>query len=192
MAMGIVSDDEFEREINNSSIQIVNVNEPKRIEGTITRAPEKGRGENNVEVPESLRKVIGEESLVNGRASALHLASSFGIKPSSVSAYNNGSHSTASYNTPNENLNKHLTNKKERIANRARRKLDLALNQLTEDKFEGTKARDIAAIAKDMSVIIKNMEPANQVAEVDNGPKFILYAPQFIQENKLEVIEVNE
>jgi hypothetical protein len=191
MAMGIVSDDDFEREIKNSR-KIIDVNEPKRIEGEIVDKTPRGRGEGNVEVPESLRTIIADEALVSGRASALKLASSFGIKPSSVSAYTNGANSTASYDTPNEGLNNHLKAKKERIANRARNKLNMALSNLTNDKFESAKARDIAAVAKDMSIIIKNMEPPTPLIQNDNGPKFVLYAPQFIQESKLEVIEVQD
>src|SRR5215510_1658905 len=115
MAMGIVSNKDFDSEL--SSLQT-----PKPVEKIVKQVevidvPAKGRG-NNLEVPDALRKVIGETSAIHGRAEAVELASNFGISPSSVSAYANGSTSTSSYaDQPNKD---HITDAKQRISKKAR------------------------------------------------------------------------
>lgn len=178
MAMGIVDDSDFESEVG------------KLNPSALIKDLEKGRGDGNKNVPESLRKIIGEESAINGRASGLELANSFGIKPSSVSAYNQGAHSTASYeNRPDLT---HINNAKLRVAKRARIKLILALNSLTKDKIESAKAKDIAGVAKDMSAVIKNMEPETPRSSNPNGPTFIFYSPQFRPEQVFDVVHVKE
>ena len=184
MPMGIVNDDDFNSELTN--VGIIKNNEPKIID-----IPTKGRSEGDTNVPDSLRKIIGEESVIEGRSSALNLARRFGISPSSVSAYNNGSTSTSSMD---ESPNKpHLIDAKERVSKRARTKLILALNSLTSQKIEDSKARDIAGIAKDMSAIIKNMEPnSDKSIEINNKPQFVFYAPQVKSEESFDVIYAKE
>jgi len=188
MGMGIVNDSEFDNEISNT---IPISNEHKEHSTRIDILPSKGRGEGNLGVPESLRKIIGEESEVNGRKSALDLARTFGISPSSTSAYANGSTSTSSYDSPNKELNNHITEAKEKVSKRARTKLMLALNSLKE-KMVDLKATDASSVAKDMSVIIKNMEPPKQEGQVVNGPQFVFYAPQFSKEESFDFIEIKE
>lgn len=187
MAMGIVNNEEFEKELINltvkvpeSSVKIIDIN--------------RGRGEGNREVPESLKKVIGEESVLSGRGGALGLARAFGLSDSSVSAYSNGSDSTASYDKPNNNLTNHINNAKRRVAKSARQKLSLALSKITPEKLEDTKARDLAGIAKDMSAVIRNLEPSSVTGESHiNSPQFIIYAPQTRREESFgEVIHVQE
>jgi predicted transcriptional regulator len=183
MPMGIVSDKQFEEALkdgtpspNPPSVQIIDV--------------EKGRGKGNVEVPDGLRKIIGEESAINGRASALEIANSFGISPSSVSAYANGSNSTATYDTQ-PGLNQ-INDAKLRVAKKARNRLVMALNSLTKEKIEGAKAKDIAGVAKDMAVVIKNMEPEGPKNNGNSGPTFIFYSPQMRSEKVFEVVATKE
>ena len=183
MGMGIVSDVELEKEISNTIPQ----SSPN-----INILPERGRGQGNLGVPESLRKIIGEESEINGRKSALDLARTFGISPSSTSAYAHGSNSTSSYNSSDKDLKEHITEAKEKISKRARSKLMLALNSLSPDKMKDLKATDASSVAKDMSVIIKNMEPPKQEGQVVNGPQFVFYAPQFSKEESFDFIEIKE
>lgn len=187
MAMGIVSDKDFNSELDKLS--------PAQSNGkpiAIIKEVEKGRGNGNKEVPEPLRKLIGEESAIQGRASALELAENFGIRPSSVSAYAQGSRSTATYEERPDI--QHLNDAKLRVAKRARQKLVLALNSLTKDKISEAKAKDIAGVAKDMSAVIKNMEPDTPKNNGDgNGaPTFIFYCPQFKREEVFEVVNVKE
>jgi hypothetical protein len=185
MAMGVVTDDDFEAEINRFK------NPQPKAE---IKQREYGRGGGNNEVPESLRKIIGENVIENGRAETLDMARQFGISDSSVSAYTKGATSTASYHQGNPDLKNHLRNVKEKIVNKASKKLKLALDEITPDKLESVKARDLAGIAKDMSAVIKNLEPAesNDTKSTD-GPTFVVYAPKIIQnENYFEAMDLKE
>lgn len=185
MSMGIVNDKEFEIE---SEKLIHPSNESHGIVTTI----EKGRGKGNVEVPESLRKIIGETNELDGRKSALALGKSFGISPSSVSAYANGSTSTNSYDNPNKELKNHIDSAKERISKKARSTLFKALNGITSDKLNESRARDLSSVAKDMSAIIRNMEPDSNESKNSNSPTFVFYAPQPIKEDIFDVIYSKE
>ena len=190
MAMGIVSDNDFLKELGDKKSKVTNPSAIPSIGLVIDKNPV-GRAPGDIETPQIIREIIGEEAVTNGRQAGLAIAGQFGIKPSSVSAYAKGATSTASYNEPDKTLGPKIKSAKDRIVSRARRKMFMALDGLTQEKIDATKARDLAGIAKDMSAIIRNIEPP--VPEInDNGPKFILYAPQFIQESKLEVIEIND
>ena len=109
MPMGIVSDAEFDRERANSS--------PSRevsntVPGTTTII-ERGRG-HNPQVPDTLKKVIGDTAVTDGPAEAKALARNFGISPSAASAYAVGANSTASYHDrPNAPV---INGAKQRIA----------------------------------------------------------------------------
>lgn len=188
MPMGVVSNKDFEKELNNlNPCPALPLGNGKAVIQRI----DKGRGEDNLQVPEGLRKLIGQESVTSGRASALELASGFGISPSSVSAYSQGAHSTASYDERPDV--QHINSAKIRIATRARNKLTLALNSLTKDKIDSAKAKDIAGVAKDMSAIIRNMEPdTNKSNGGNSGPTFIFYSPQMRNEKVFDVIHVKE
>lgn len=190
MAMGIVSDSDFNAEVGKLNPSVPSDGNGKSI--AVIKEVEKGRGNGNKEVPDSLRKLIGEESAINGREQGLALANQFGISPSSVSAYNHGARSTATYeDRPDLTA---LNDSKLRVAKRARTKLVLALNSLTKDKIAEAKAKDIAGVAKDMSVVIKNMEPETQKnnGNGSSGPTFIFYSPQFRKEEVFEVVHVKE
>lgn len=184
--LGLVEDDQFELELKNCT-----VGPSKSINGIVIPKEDRGRGKGNVEVPDSLRKIIADESLTNGRQSAVALGEEFGISPSSVSAYSKGSTSTASYNEPSQTIQNYLTARKNRLTKKALRNLNNALDALTPDKLNGIKARDISSIAKDMSVVAKNMSPdsVNQQAE---GPKFVVYAPTIRDERTYETIVVSD
>lgn len=181
MPLGLISDSEFDNEFENSGVAEIVVPKPL------------GRGENNVEVPDSLRKVIGETSELEGRKEALALGNEFGISNSSVSAYAHGATSTASYNTPDSSLSSYLGSQKLKAGKRASQKLLKALHHITEDKLESAKPVELAVIAKAMSGIVKDMEPETPKEKGGaNAPTFVLYAPRMINESKLEVIEVKE
>ncbi len=204
MGMGIVSDSDFAQELNRVSKPepITTSNSPNitktitgapSIVGEVLDAPRPGRTEGATNVPEGLRKLIGEESAINGRQSAVELASQFGLSPSSVSAYANGSTSTASYDR-RPNL-PHINDAKVRVQKRARVKLMAALANITGDKLQGTNAKDLSGIAKDMSAVIRNMEPEadkSKSGDSENGPKFVIYSPQFRDERHFETVIVKE
>lgn len=181
--MGIVSDKEFESALNDATPS------PSPVPVKIIDM-EKGRGKGNVEVPSALREIIGEESAINGRASALEIANQFGVSPSSVSAYANGSTSTASYDNQPGLIK--LNDAKLRVAKKARNRLVMALNSLTQEKIDGAKAKDIAGVAKDMAVVIKSMEPEGPKNNGNSGPTFIFYSPNIKREEHFDVVHVKE
>ncbi len=194
MPMGIVSDQEFDSERDKfSPSNKREEDESNSVQpiATIIESPSKGRGNGNVEVPTGLRKLIGIESVENGRGSALELANSFGIKPSSVSAYSQGANSTASYND-RPNLPQ-INQAKEKISKRARGKLLLALRNITKEKLEEAKVGELSAVARNMSAIVKDMEPdIPKNPDERNGPTFIFYSPQFRKEEHFDVIQAKE
>lgn len=198
MPLGIVSDKDFIREIDNVQPRVPTIEKKIDINEVIT--PElvpddesvKGRGIGSVEVPNSLRRLIGDESINNGRQAALELAESFGLSASSVSAYTNGSTSTASYD---KRINGDvIANAKGRVSRRARNRLMLALKKMTAEKLDECNAKELSGVAKDMSQIMVNMEPKqeqNNKTEV-NGPTFVLYKPQVKPEEAFNSVIAKE
>jgi predicted transcriptional regulator len=187
MSIGIVTEDDLQRELES-----LNGSHKKRVPSVVVmERPGRDKGDNNV--PDSLRKIIGEESVINGRSSALQIAKQFGISPSSVSAYANGSASTTTYDSPKPSIIQHINKSRERASKKAGKVLASALQAITQEKLDYTDARDLSGIAKDMSVIIKNLEPpSSDPTTTNNQPQFTIYAPQFRDERSFEVITVQE
>lgn len=189
MAIGLVDSDQFQEELDRLSGR-----RKESSNAQVVDKPSRGRAEGDVNVPDSLRKIIGEESVINGRSAAVDLASHFGISPSSVSAYAKGATSTKTYDTPSQSIISHINKSRQRAIKRASVTLNSALGSITKDKLDYTDAKDLAGIAKDMSVIIKNLEPPQVMATEasEKSPQFVIYAPQFKSENSFEVITVKE
>jgi hypothetical protein len=191
MPLGIISDEEFQAELNNSSDVYETIKSVKSVKSEVVPLPHPGRinGDNNV--PNSLRKIIGETSNIEGRSEALELADKFGVSPSSVSAYANGATSTKTYDeTPNR---KHINEAKEKISRKARNRLFLALNALTPDKLEDAKAVDLASVAKSMSGIVKEMEPEPEKESGGNKTvNFLIYSPQVREEKYYDSLTLRE
>ena len=185
MPLGILSDAEFDRELTKSQLP-----PPTRLPEIID--VEKGRGQGNNEVPDSLRKIIGEESEINGRKSALDLAKSFGVSPSSVSAYANGSTSTATMDKQ-PNLN-HLNDAKSRVARVARVKVSQAIARMTKEKMDEASLTELAHVAKSLSGVVKDMEPEapKAAASGPNAPQYIFYSPVVKKEEHYEVVVLRE
>lgn len=186
MAIGVVDDKDFEAEVNKTT--------PIVSTGTVNNLPIKGRGEGNVAVPDSLRKIIGETGSIDGRQEALALGKMFGISPSAASAYSHGANSTTTYDTPNAGIKSVINKRRERISRRASKVLNASLEELTVDgKLSDVKPVELSAIARNMASIIKDMEPEpEKVNSESGGPTFVLYAPQFSKEEKYDVINLNE
>ena len=181
MAMGIVDDNELERELNklnkNNSVQIID-------------SPSKGRAPNDVNVPDSLRKIIGETSEIDGRKEAVALAKMFDISPSSVSAYANGVTSTASYNEKKTDIQNHINESKARIAGKARARLMKSLNFITDEKLGEAKVSEVALVARHMATVMREMEPPKTEVNENNGIQFIFYSPHIKKEDSYDVIDV--
>lgn len=194
MAMGVVSDKDFDSEFNK-----LKEREESSVQSTPTPIPtnaivvdvNKGRGKGNVEVPNTLRNLIGTTAIEDGRHEALELGKSFGISPSSVSAYANGAVSTSTYDDrPNAPV---ITSSKDRIARKARGRLLMALRHITPEKLQDTKVRDLAGIAKDMAAVSKSMEEIdNPLGKGNTGPTFVFYSPQFRKEEVFDVVQAKE
>ena len=195
MPIGIVPDSEFEHELaslsNHKSTKLV----PSSVPSTqIVEIDKPGRKEGDVNVPDSLRQIIGETSVIEGRQSALGLAGMFGISPSSVSAYAKGTTSTKTYDSPSKSIISHINKSRRRAIKRASTTLNSALEAITQEKLDYTDAKDLASIAKDMAVVIKNLEPTPErdMAGEAKSPQFVIYAPQFKDERSFESITINE
>ena len=185
--IGVVADSDFELELN----KLTNHSVKPQIRGSVTNIIRPGRSTGDVNVPDSLRKIIGETNELDSRTEAIQLGRAFGISPSSVSAYANGATSTDSYNEPKPELKNHINEAKERIGKKARARLREALEHLTADKLSEAKAVELASVAKSMSSISKEMEPESDHNKLDT-PQYIIYAPQFRDERSFEVIQVSE
>jgi hypothetical protein len=185
--IGLVSDDLLREELERlnpkkkeSHPKVIDINSP-------------GRKEGDVNVPDSLRAIIGEEALLNGRQAALNLAKDFGISPSSVSAYSKGATSTTTYDTPSRSIISHINKSRQRAVKRAQRTLNSALEAITQDKLDYADPKDLASIAKDMTVVIKNLEPQQaESKDAATAPQFVIFAPQFRDERSFETITVSE
>ena len=184
MPMMVVDDNEFEAELKNVTSTPEVTRDTNPISTPEVLPPEKpGRKEGDVNVPQSLRKVIAEESHINGRQEAIELAKMFGVSPSSVSAYAKGATSTDTYNKPNNSLREYINKRKDRATKKALRALHSTLDTLSGKDLDEVKAKDLASIAKDMSAIVKTFEPEGPTVDPSNGNQFIFYAPHFHQES---------
>lgn len=187
MPMGIVSDDELEKEIKDSGT----IKPEFMNEAIIKEINRPGRHEGDNNVPDSLRKIIGETDIVEGRTEAIELAREFGISASSVSAYSNGSTSTKSYNQQ-PNLT-HLNSIRERITKKARRTLIKSIDSITDEKLTDAKPEILAGIARSMSAIVKEMEPEPpKNGEDKQGPTFVFFSPTFKKEEHFEHVFVKD
>jgi len=195
MAMGVVNDADFEKELASLTRKEIKIetNTPlPAITGEVMEIEKPGRKEGDVNVPSSLRALIAATHVEESRRDALEFAESVGVSSSSVSAYAKGANSTASYQNPNQQLQSTVVSAKGRVATKARRRLNMALDGITPDKIAAAKVKDIAGIAKDMSVVMRNMEDGEK-GPVDNGaPRIVIFAPQIRQENHFEMMEVDE
>jgi predicted transcriptional regulator len=196
MPIGIVSDDQFLQELKDLSPSSRKSKEshPSSIQGEILPVPTRGRNNGDVNVPESIRKIIGETAVIDGRAAAINLAKDFGISPSSVSAYAKGATSTASYNSPKESIISHINKSRQRAIKKASKTLNAALGAITQEKLDYSDAKDLSGIAKDMAVVIKNLEPKDTSTEggASGTPQFVIFAPQFRDERSFDTIHVPE
>lgn len=179
MGMGIVSDADFEKEVGRA-IPIVH-------EGVVIEQERPGRNEGDNNVPDSLRKIIGETAVLDGRDEALELADGFGISPSSVSAYSKGAKSTATIDeTPNKEF---IEQSRTRVQNRARKILMQALGHITNDKLESEKPMVLAGIARQMSGIVKEQEPENPNDGKQPLAQFVIMCPPTRSEADYKIIK---
>ena len=207
MPLGIVSDEDFEIErsnsdashVNDSFNESTNQSEPRAsnsmgddsIDGQVITSEiltmhEHGRHKGDLNVPDSLRKIIGETASIEGYSAGKQLASSLGISPSQVSAYSKGNNSSVGY--ANDDVINHLNGRKTKITKKALNKLSLAISLIDDEKLMGLKARDLSGVAKDMAQVVKHMEPEKREDEKSEPVQFIMYAPQIRNENHYDTV----
>jgi len=199
MPMGIVSDSDFESELKINGTQTesrnngVEKSEPIPI---FKELPTKGRPEGTTEVPESIRKLIGEQANIEGRTSALELARGLGISDSSASAYANGATSTSTYNKADDELLGYINERRGKLTKRALNKLGHALALMTTSKLHECSGPQLAQVASVMSSVVKNLQPnqpENSKGIVNNNsPSFIFMVPPTKKETSYEVISSKE
>lgn len=201
MPMGVISDADLEAELARNGVpsnqEITYIPPAIKIQGSGNHGNQ-GRSNGDKNVPEVLRTVIAQEHVENGRKAALELAASFGIGSSSVSAYANGVTSTSDISAPAQTkdipLKKSIELTKQRLAKKAASRLGKALDQITPEKLESASLKTISAVAKDMAVVIKQMEPADSSNTNPTGPavQVVLFAPPQLKEQDFPVITVKE
>ncbi len=207
MAIGVVNDRDFEGELSDLSIldkpkiegipededtlNIIPLNVPY---GGQSRAKivdlNKGRGIGDKAVPMPLRKLIGSTAIAEGNKEAKELAEEFDISDSSVSAYKKGATSTATYHEPNQELVKHTNSARTKISEAAQKILLASIDSITPEKLAAAKLREVAGVARDMSAVVKNIEPSSE--EASSNVQFVLFAPRVKEEKEYEVIDVSE
>jgi len=183
MGLGVLSDDEFDAELEK-----LNNEEKKAAEiKTIPR----GRGEGNTEIPAPIREVIAEAA-IEGTPSKV-IQAQFGISPASVSAYKHSATSTSSYNSPDSRLSEKNGILKEKISLKAQTRLMSAIKELTRERIASAKPREIAAIASEMSRVVKNLEPSGVgTINTTNQTVYQFYVPRVRKEQEYEIVAVNE
>lgn len=173
MPLGIVNDEEWDQAIKPvAKAEIIDIK----------------RGRDSNAVPQSLRKIISEESLEGTRAKKL--SEVFDVSESSISAYKVGATSTSSYHNPSEELQSYNNSIKQHIAGEARRALSSSLKNITDDKLAVAKLRDIASVARDMSAVLKNIEPEITVNQQQNN--MVFYTPRLKTEADFEEIILDD
>lgn len=178
MAMGVVDDSELEAELKRNQVKIIERVRP-------------GRKENDVNVPEALRKVISETSITDGRQEAVQLAAMFGVSPSSTSAYARGSTTTDAPKNSNAELasaNKKVFGK---IQKRAQTRLLMALDRIDGDTLANCNAVESSQVAKNLAGIVKDFTPELRDPTL-NSPhlqqQLVIYAPFIRREDEFPVI----
>lgn len=206
MPLGIVSNSDFESELtnsgdNNRTIQKTPVVDNSSIEigPTVTSdviikrhqnyvGEDGGRNLGDVNVPQSLRKLIGDTATYDGRAQALSLAREMGVSPASVAAYTNPQVSSSLSETNKNDISNFLTSRKQKISKRAINKLAMAINMIDKDKLRARDAVELSNVAKNMAQVVKSMEPDK--ATGNDGPKvqFVMFAPQVKNEMHYDTV----
>lgn len=182
MPLGLVDDSVFDESVRDDSVFN---------RGTVVDI-KSGRGTGNTEVPDSLRKIIGENAVEDGSKETKELTEFLGVSNSSLSAYKKGSTGTSNYNKPEPELESHINGVKRRITKKATNRLFRALDKIDDEKLEKEDARALAGIAKDMSAIVKNMEPESERSNSTHNNTLVIHAPITISEDRFETIRVIE
>jgi hypothetical protein len=184
MPLGIVTDDVFESEVKKEKPPV----------GEIKILPPKGRGSDNPNTPDSIRRLIGDNTLSEGFADSHELAAAFGISHQTANAYSNGDTSLRTWGDKDNPLKGFLEGRRKKIARRASSAVLRAIEGITDDKLGEAKAVELAGIAKALSGVVKDMLPTENVGNtnVNTAVKLIVHVPQQTKETAFDTITVEQ
>lgn len=187
MAIGIVSESDFDKELERLRVPKKN-GEELVLPGVVIAPKSPGRGKETDNVPDSVRKFIAEEALMG--TPKRNLIETFGVSNSSVNAYANGDTSTATYGQGNGSLKKHTDKVKERLRRKAEGKIAMALGHMTEDKFASAELPVLSRVAESMASVVERLSDKQE----NTGPavQFVMYAPRIEKEEHYQVIDIEQ
>ena len=201
MPMGIIPDDLFDLEIDR--VSSANASLEKESDGSANASLEtpdatralineikRGRPEGSKEISPELREEIARHALEFGNQSAL---ANYPISQSSVSAFKTGK-TSLSAEEPDLSLLESVNKTKRKLHQKASARLDMALENVTEDKLAKANLKDLAAIMVATSAVVKNMEPEAPPIQNANNQQvnFVFFAPKVKDEAVFETINVSE
>lgn len=172
--MLVVNDEDFELELSRMT----------KPTAEIIAMPKMGR-QATKETPESLRALIASDSL-NGNGTAAQIAEAYGVSQSSVNAYAGGATSTDRMVAGK--FDNKLLERNKRIGIRAQKKMASAIDKITEEKLEASKATELSQIASNLSKVVDRAIPKTD----DDRPinNIIFFSPQQVGPNNYDVIDV--
>jgi len=210
MPLGNVSNEDFEAEVNNSAGQPLiptrlikdaefplNESVPQEPEivtsDVIIKRMGAGRQVGDVNVPQSVRTLLADTTVFEGRREGNQLADVFGVSHGSVGVYATPNSKLAENLSPDirQDINSFLTGKKEKISKKAIARLSMAMNHITEEKLQDLGAVALGTVAKDMAAVVKSMEPKEE-SKQDNNVQFLMYAPQVKNENHYQTVTAKD
>lgn len=186
--IGVADNESFQAELD----RLTNKTSDKKID--VLPSNEKvvdinrGRTEGRTEISQEARAFISGEVLSGARAN--DVAKAFGVSESSISAYKKDATSTSSYHKPDKELSELNDASRRRIVGPAQQTLIDAIEAITPEKLNGSKVNVASAVARDMSSIIKNMQP--DAGSTVNNNQVIIYKPRMKEEDDYIEMQVNE
>jgi len=198
MALGIVSDDDFESALNESDRKKkiiiipeleVNQNNKEKVYIPEVINIKHGRGTGTKETPSFIRKLVASEAISG--ANVNELSELFNVSKSSISAYKNDATSTATYDEQNEELKRANDKVRNNIVGKAQQKLLDAISCITSEKLNDAKVNIASGVARDMSTIMRNVNPSGEGGS-NNNNKVIIYRPRMNEEDDYDIIQVSE
>lgn len=134
----------------------------------------------------SEQKAIADVALIAGQGVAQDL---FGLSQSQAHAYERGQRSSNLQMGRDTDLMTHVNSTKESIRKIAAKKLELALDSLTDEKISKVaRATDIGRLAKDLATVHDKMERKDSG---ENAAQFHIFVPEVKQINNYNVIRIS-
>lgn len=176
MALGIVSDDIFDQELQKFLDPVIKVSR-------------QGEGNDKEHVPDTIRKVLADTRLESGKDAADKLGEFLNVGDRSIEAYSKGRHHLDGETKVN-GLGQHIARTKERIAMKAGNLALTALEAITSEKLDSASATELAGIARASASIVKDMIPEPASDRPAAVAQIILHAPKISSEERYKVIDV--